>query len=91
MVIRLNRNRCQYCRFKKCLAVGMSRDCKFIQSSRQEGVFDDNSSCFSSKPYVVTHHLNRLIETVQMRGHNICFHVELTKIIHNYHQILPLI
>ena len=28
---------------------------------------------FSSKPYVVTPHLNRLNETVQMRGHNICF------------------
>ncbi|XP_038216133.1 ecdysone-induced protein 78C isoform X2 [Zerene cesonia] len=26
LVIRLNRNRCQFCRFKKCLAVGMSRD-----------------------------------------------------------------
>lgn len=26
LVIRLNRNRCQYCRFKKCLAAGMSKD-----------------------------------------------------------------
>ena len=33
-------------------------------------------------------HLNRLIETVQMRGHNICFDAELTKITPNYHQIL---
>ena len=41
--------------------------------------------------YVVTPHLNRLTETVQMRGYNICFYVELTKIIPNYHQILSLI
>ena len=46
---------------------------------------------FSSKPYVVTPHLNRLVKTVQMRGHNIRFYAELTKIIPNYHQILPLI
>ena len=26
-----------------------------------------------------------------MRGHNICFYAELTKIVSNYHQILPLI
>ena len=38
-----------------------------------EGVLDDNFSYFSSKPYVVTPHLNRLVETVKMRGHNICF------------------
>ena len=46
---------------------------------------------YSSKPYVVTPHLNRLVKTVQMRGHIICFYAELIKIIPNYHQILPLI
>ena len=39
----------------------------------------------------MTPHLNRLVETVQMKGHNICFYAELTIIIPNYHQILPLI
>ena len=48
-------------------------------------------SYFSLKPYVVTPHLNRLVETVQMRGHNICFYAELTKTIPKDHQILPLI
>ena len=41
-----------------------------MQSSRYEGVFDDDFFYFSSKLYVVTPHLNRLIEMVQMRGHN---------------------
>ena len=40
---------------------------------------------------VVTPHLNHLVEMVQIRGHNICFFAELTKIIPYYHQILPLI
>ena len=33
--------------------------------------------------------MNRLVEKVQMRGHNICSYTELTKIILNYHQITP--
>ena len=40
---------------------------------------EDNFSYFSLKPYVVTPHLNRLDETVQMRGHNIGFYAELKK------------
>ena len=35
--------------------------------------FRDIFSYFSMKPYVVTPHLNCLVKTVQMRGHNICF------------------
>ena len=52
-----------------------------------EGYFSN----FSLKPYVVTTHLNHLHEMVQMRGHNIYFNAELTNIIPNYHQTLPLI
>ena len=53
-------------------------------------IFRDNFSYFSLKTYVVTSDLNRLDKTVQMRGHNICFYAQLTKIIPNYHQMLSL-
>ena len=44
-------------------------------------VFDDNFSYFLLQPYVVTPYLNHLEDkTVQIRGHNICFYTELTKI-----------
>ena len=47
----------------------------------------DSFSYFSLKLYVVTPELNRLIKTVQKRGHNICCSGELAIIIPNYHQI----
>ena len=53
-------------------------------------IIEDNFSYFSLKPYVVTPHLNHF-KTVQMKGHNIRFYAELTKIVSNYHQILFLI
>ena len=43
-----------------------------------------------SKPYIVTPHLNHLVEMVQMKGYNIWYYAELTEIIPNYHQILAL-
>ena len=51
-------------------------------------IFEGYFSYFSLKTYVVTYHLNCLIETVQMRGHNIYFCAEMTKIVPNYHQVL---
>lgn len=34
-ILRINRNRCQYCRLKKCIAVGMSRDGKCVFPHRE--------------------------------------------------------
>ena len=44
-------------------------------------IIRDDFSYFTRKPYVVTPHLNCLIEMVQRMGHNIRFCAELTKII----------
>ena len=52
-------------------------------------ITEEKFSYFSLKPYVMTRHLIRLVEVVQMRGHNKHFCAKLTKIIPNYHQILP--
>ena len=44
-------------------------------------IIRDNFCQFCTKTYVVTPHLHRLDETVQMRGHNIWFQTEIRKII----------
>ena len=55
--------------------LGLSQEIHFRALDRRRClmIIQNNFSYFSSKPYVVTPHLNGLIETVQMRGHNICF------------------
>ena len=50
-------------------------------------IIRDKFCLFCFEPYVVTPHLNRLNETVQMRGHNMV----LMRNKKNYHQILLLI
>ncbi|XP_017296887.1 nuclear receptor subfamily 1 group D member 1 isoform X2 [Kryptolebias marmoratus] len=37
-IMRINRNRCQQCRYKKCLSVGMSRDVRFGRIPKLEKV-----------------------------------------------------
>ncbi|XP_066256064.1 ecdysone-induced protein 78C isoform X4 [Euwallacea similis] len=58
LVIRLNRNRCQYCRFKKCLAVGMSRDSvrygRVPKRSRERSVEDNPSRVSTTAPDVIS-------------------------------------
>lgn len=39
LIMRMNRNRCQHCRFKKCLSVGMSRDGEGLLSFQRAFVF----------------------------------------------------
>ncbi|XP_069509431.1 nuclear receptor subfamily 1 group D member 2-like [Ambystoma mexicanum] len=50
-IMRMNRNRCQHCRFKKCLAVGMSRDAvRFgrIPKREKQRLLDEMQSYMSS-------------------------------------------
>ncbi|XP_059924417.1 LOW QUALITY PROTEIN: nuclear receptor subfamily 1, group D, member 4b [Gadus macrocephalus] len=58
LIMRMNRNRCQHCRFKKCLSVGMSRDAvRFgrIPKREKQRLLDEMQS-----------YMNSLNETVSM-------------------------
>ena len=75
---------------KVCSETNSAITSRALDKRRYLLIIEGYFSYFLLKPYVVTPHLNRLVETVQMRGHNICFYAELTKTIPDY-QILPLI
>ena len=55
------------------LAERFSRSCKALDDREYLVIIRDNSCLFCINTYVATFHLNRLDETVQMRGHIIWF------------------
>nr|ASL70489.1 nuclear receptor [Brachionus rotundiformis] len=42
VIVLLNRNRCQHCRFKKCLEMGMSRECVRFSNNTESNASNDN-------------------------------------------------
>ncbi|VDM19951.1 unnamed protein product, partial [Hydatigera taeniaeformis] len=59
-VVRLNRNRCQYCRFRKCIAAGMSKDSvrygripSQMQQKTPTRPSPSSSACAATAPTVV--------------------------------------
>ncbi|KAJ1358779.1 hypothetical protein KIN20_017297 [Parelaphostrongylus tenuis] len=73
-IYKQNRNRCQACRFKKCITVGMSRDLRFGRVSKRtvKEISDVDTSDSDEKPEVSSTtspeplkvQLNQLIQTV---------------------------
>lgn len=69
-IMRINRNRCQYCRLKKCVAVGMSRDAirfgrvpkrekaKILAAMQCTSPQEDSSDAFNSTNTTTTRHHN---------------------------------
>ncbi|CAH8557024.1 unnamed protein product [Schistosoma bovis] len=68
LVIRLNRNRCQYCRFRKCLAAGMSKDSvrygRMPRRTRGSDCGRDNSDQLMSIPHNSSANSMRIDSTI---------------------------
>ena len=48
VIILLNRNRCQHCRFKKCIMMGMSRECVRFSSANSTSANSNPSTANSN-------------------------------------------
>ncbi|XP_069770079.1 nuclear receptor subfamily 1 group D member 2-like isoform X2 [Narcine bancroftii] len=79
-IMRMNRNRCQQCRFKKCLAVGMSRDAvRFgrIPKREKQRMLIEMQSAMKN---IVNNQLNSFVQTEFLCEEN-SFHQSQTKIL----------
>ena len=50
IILLLNRNRCQHCRFKKCIAMGMSRECVRFSSTTTTGTAGNSNDSAAMPP-----------------------------------------
>ena len=65
VVDRVNRNRCQFCRLQKCMALGMSRDGKSFNLSRSSPhMYSDNHS-HSHPPPSNSIYLRTVLENIR--------------------------
>ncbi|CAK9302701.1 unnamed protein product [Gordionus sp. m RMFG-2023] len=70
MIDRVNRNRCQYCRLQKCIALGMSRDAvKFGRmSKKQREVVEDEARYHQEKIKQIQH---QMASAAMVTGHSV--------------------
>ncbi|CAF0867243.1 unnamed protein product [Brachionus calyciflorus] len=74
IVNRVTRNRCQYCRFTKCFAVGMSKEA--VRNDRNKKKTFENTP---SQPQATTKPINLVDSTINNVANQVLFNTQATK------------